>query len=158
MMRQGVTLRDPDSPELRSKYHSLRTWRCGFMAQRQVQMNAVCQAKIMWLEQTAEQIQFRIAVWHHEYDLFTWKLTHMFDRPATGSFRFSSDAIVTLRDWRITCWAMPSQAGQLGCEIAVEHPQYDICARTVSKALQRLLAPEQLIVDLADACWEQHHP
>lgn len=115
-------------------------------------------AEITRLARSDEQIQFRIEVWHHEYDLFTWKLTHMFDRPATGSFRLSSDAIVTLRDWRITCWAMPSKAGQLGCEITIEHPKYDICARTISKALQKLLVPGLFIVDPADAYWEQHHP
>lgn len=115
-------------------------------------------AEIVWLARTAEQIQFRIEVWHHAYDLYTWNETIMFNRPATGQFRFSSNAIVTLRDWRITRWASPSKVGQLGCEIAIEHPEHDICARTVSKALQKLLVPGQLIVDPTDAYWDQHRP
>ncbi|MFZ1239767.1 MAG: hypothetical protein WBR35_05595 [Anaerolineae bacterium] len=70
----------------------------------------------------------------------------------------SSNAMVTLRDWRIAQWASPSKADQLGCEITIEHPEYDICARTVSKALQKLLAPGQLIVDPTDAYWDQLRP
>lgn len=117
---------------------------------------AVFKAEIAWLARTDEQIQFRIEVWHHEYDLYTWNETGMFNRPATGEFKYSSNASVTLRDWRITHWASPGKAGQLGCEISIEHPEYDICARTVSKALQKLLAPGQLIMDPADSYWDQH--
>lgn len=115
-------------------------------------------AEIAWLARTDEQIQFRIVVWHHEYDLHTWNETSMFNRPATGQFRFSSNAVVTLRDWRITRWVSLSRAGQLGCEITIEHPEHDISARTVSKALQKLLAPGQWIVDPVDAYWDQPRP
>lgn|GEM_PF-3189117 len=114
-------------------------------------LGTVCQTEIARQEQTSEQIQLKIEVWHHEYDLYTWKLTGMFERPATGQFKYSSNAVVTLRDWRITPWASPSRAGQPGCEVTIEHPEYDICARTVSKALQKLLAPGELIVDPTDA-------
>jgi hypothetical protein len=119
---------------------------------------ATFKSEITWLARTAEQIQFGIEVWHHEYDLYIWNETNMFNRPATGQFKYSSNAIVTLRDWRITRWASPGKAGQLGCEITIEHLEYDICARTVSKALQKLLAPGLLIVDPTDAYWDRHRP
>lgn len=111
------------------------------------------QSEIAWLARTDEEIRFRIEVWHREYDLYTWRETAMFDRPATGQFPYTSDALVTLRDWQITPWASPGKAGQLGCEISIEHPEQDLCARTVSKALQKLLAPARLIVDPAATSW-----
>ena len=116
------------------------------------------QAEIAWLARTDEQIEFRIEVWHHQYDLYTWNQTTMFNPPATRKFKFSSNAMVTLRDWRIAQWASSSKADQLGCEITIEHPEYDICARTVSKALQRLLAPGEMIVYPMDAYWDQQRP
>lgn len=119
-------------------------------------LGAVCQAEITWLEQSPEQLRFEVKVWHRVYDLATWRETAMFDRPAAGRLEYASDAIVTLRDRTITRWASPDKAGQLGCEIVIEHPERDLCARTVSKALQKLLAPGQLIVDPADAKWGQH--
>lgn len=107
--------------------------------------------EITWLTRTDEEIRFSSEVWHREYDLYTWCETAMFDWPAAGQFPCSSSAVVTLRDWPITRWASPGKAGQVGCEITIEHPEHDICARTVSKALQKLLAPGRLIVDPTDA-------
>ncbi|MBM4460806.1 MAG: hypothetical protein FJ011_24115 [Chloroflexi bacterium] len=116
------------------------------------------QSEITRLARTEEEIRFHIEVWHREYDLYTWRETAMFDRPVAGQYPCISNAIVTLRDWRITHWASPDKAGQLGCEITIEHVENDVCARTVSKALQKLLAPGQLIVDPTDAYWDQHWP